>query len=257
MKVVNQIRLLGDDLLDKRVVEKFLIIQASYRVKKHQSEKKKVEGNKNAGKIDGYPPCPHCSKWCWYRPGVQCRACKQFENVQKVCKNLKEKQPQQHAQAAENLQQDQQGEHLFTATNHKMYSDIGTWLLDSGCTHHMASDSSIFVELDNTYKSKVKMGNGENVKVEEIGVIAVQTPIGQLVEKNYTLIIKDSGCTILDGNGNELMTVEMKQRSFPLERKRMTSHTFSSTIVESSLWHKRFGNANFTSLKQLNKQELC
>lgn len=56
--------------------------QTSFGVKKHQPEKKKGEGTKIAGKNEGYPPCPHCKKighsptWCWYRPGVQCRACK-------------------------------------------------------------------------------------------------------------------------------------------------------------------------------------
>ncbi|XP_022860298.1 uncharacterized protein LOC111380868 [Olea europaea var. sylvestris] len=188
MRVVNQIRLLGDDLPNKRVVEKvegalFVKgkhkVQTSYGVKKHQQEKKRVEGSKAADKSDAYPPCPHCKKighspkWCWYMPGVQCKGCKQFGHVQKVCKNIKEKQSKQLAQVAENQQQDQQEEHLFTATNHKMCSDVGTWLLDSGYIHHMTSDSSIFVKLESNYKSKVKVGNGEYVKVDGIGVIFV------------------------------------------------------------------------------------
>lgn len=123
----------------------------------------------------------------------------------------------------------------------------------------------------------MKVENGEYVKVERIGVISVKTTtgikhisdvlyvpdidhnlvsVGQLIENNYTLIFKENGYTILDANGSELMSVKMKQRSFPLNWKNVTSHAYSSTVVESSLWHKRFGHANFTSLKQLHKLEL-
>ena len=41
------------------------------------------------------------------------------------------------------------------------------WLLDRGCTYHMCGDIGVFNVLDRCYKSKVKIGNGENVSVEE------------------------------------------------------------------------------------------
>lgn len=197
MKVVNKIRLLGDDLPDKRVekvlinlpekletkissledsrdlstitlsklinvlqatkqrrlfrqeeqIEGALFVKGKYKTqtsfggKKHQPEK--FEGNKNAVKTEDYPPCPHCKKKghspkrCWFRPDVQYRTYKQFGHIEKVCKNKKVKQDLQQAQVAENQQQDQHEEYLFIAINHKMCSDVGTWLLDSGCTHHM------------------------------------------------------------------------------------------------------------------------
>ncbi|XP_022854959.1 uncharacterized protein LOC111376239 [Olea europaea var. sylvestris] len=195
MKVVNQIRLLGDDLPDRRVVEKVLIsllekfeakissledsrdlssiilfelvnalqaieqrrlmrqeeqveralfvkgkykTQTSFGVRKHRDEKKKVENNKTAGKSGVYIPCVRCKKsghsprWCWYRPNVQCRNCKQFGHVQKVCKNLKEKQTKPQAHMAENQQQHQE-EHLFSAINLRpaVVLKLGYWIVDA------------------------------------------------------------------------------------------------------------------------------
>lgn len=90
---------------------------------------------------------------------------------------MKEKQTKPQAQMAENQQQHQE-EHLFSAINFKARSSVETWLLDSGCTHHMTPNSSIFVELNDAYRSSVKVGNGEHVEVKGVGMIAVQTPSG-------------------------------------------------------------------------------
>ena len=43
-----------------------------------------------------------------------------------------------------------------------------TWLIDSGCTHHMTHDKGMFVKLDRTYSSKVRTGNGDYIEVKGI-----------------------------------------------------------------------------------------
>lgn len=115
----------------------------------------------------------------------------------------------------------------------------------------MTSDLSIFVELNDNYRSRVKVGNGDHVEVKGIGVVSVQTPTGtklisnvlyvpnidqnlisagQLIEKKFTLIFEGNGCTILDPSNNEPMSVELKQRSFPLEWKKVISHAHKLSI---------------------------
>ena len=79
--------------------------------KKQSSEKKDKEKNEGQGRKSGgkkrYPPCSHCKRqshsenFCWHRLSVQCRACKQFGHVEKVCKNKNDQQGKQ-AQMAEN-----------------------------------------------------------------------------------------------------------------------------------------------------------
>ncbi|KAL6323788.1 hypothetical protein AAG906_002256 [Vitis piasezkii] len=153
--------------------------------KKQSGEKKDKEKNEGQGRKSGgkkrYPPCPHCKKqshsenFCWYRPSVQCRSCKQFGHVEKVCKNKNDQQGEQgqQTQMAENQQQQEQ---LFIVTSHATSSCTETWLIDSGCTNHMTLELSCFKELDQSYKSKVKIGNGDLVDVKGKGVVAVETP---------------------------------------------------------------------------------
>ena len=102
----------------------------------------------------------------------------------------------------------------------------------------MTSEFSMFKELDRSYSSKVKVGGGKYLEVEGKGVVAVETPsgtkyipdvlfvpkldqnllsVGQMLEKDYTLLFKNFKYTIIDPADNELMRIKMKNRSFQLE----------------------------------------
>ena len=99
----------------------FLIMQkrkaSQGRKKKQSGEKKNKEKNKGQGRKSGgkkiYPLCPHCKRqshsenFCWYRPSMQYRSCKQFGHVEKVCKNKNDQQgkQEQQTQMIENQQQ--------------------------------------------------------------------------------------------------------------------------------------------------------
>jgi len=53
---------------------------------------------------------------------------------------------------------DEKEELLFVATYFASDITNETWLIDSECTHHMTHDKDIFVKLDETHSSKVKLG---------------------------------------------------------------------------------------------------
>ncbi|XP_020214488.1 uncharacterized protein LOC109798576 [Cajanus cajan] len=189
-KVVTQIRLLGEELSDQRVVEKVLVclperfeskissleenkdfsqislaelvnaLQATEQRRSLRMEenvegafaantkgkdqgsnsfgkkpfggkkgkgKKEEDRNKGGAWKEKYPPCPHCKKknhtenFCWFRPGVKCRACNQLGHVEKVCKNKVKLQGQQ-AQVAEH--QEQIEEQLFVASWHLLKREV-------------------------------------------------------------------------------------------------------------------------------------
>ncbi|KAA8515158.1 hypothetical protein F0562_018337 [Nyssa sinensis] len=79
------------------------------------------------------------------------------------------------SQQAQVVDADPQEEQLFAASCFSSYDSCNTWLIDSGCTHHMCHNAAMFRDLDETYSSKVKIGNGEYVKVIGKGTIVVKT----------------------------------------------------------------------------------
>ena len=341
-KVVTQIRLLGEELSDQRVVEKILVclperfeskissleenkdfskislaelvnaLQATEQRRYLRMEEsvesafvvnskgktqegsssgkkpfggkkgkdKKEEGSKVGEKKWKYPPCPHCKKrnhsenFCWFRPNVRCKSCNQLGHVDKVCKR-KANQQRQQAQVAEN--QEESEEQLFAATCFAVNSGKNTWLIDSGCTNHMSYDSEIFRELDYTYISKVKIGNGEFVDVKGKGVVAIETPtgtkliydvlfvpeisqnllsVGQMLERQYALHFQDMSCIIFDPHGCELMIVKMKEKSFLVDWKCTNMQAFPSVVDDSVLWHKRLGHFSYSTLRNMHENEL-
>ena len=64
------------------------------------------------------------------------------------------------------------------ATIREMYNTTkvndSSWLIDSGCTNHMTTDLSLFRDLD-SYLFRVRIGNGDYMKVEGKGAIEVET----------------------------------------------------------------------------------
>ena len=112
-------------------------------------------------------------KNCWFKPNVQCRNCKQLGHIEKVCK-VRRNQEEQQARIVEETQHE---EELFAATCCSANSN-DAWLIDSGCTHHMTTDLSIFQHIEKSSNSRVKLGNGEYVDVKGKGTIAINTSKG-------------------------------------------------------------------------------
>ena len=83
-----------------------------------------------------------------------CRSCNQKGHVEKVCKRK-----QQEVQIAQESDDEEEEELLFVVTCFTSDITSETWLIDSGCTHHMTHDKDMFVKLDRTHSSKVRIGN--------------------------------------------------------------------------------------------------
>ncbi|XP_060201830.1 uncharacterized protein LOC132630258 [Lycium barbarum] len=165
MKVVNQIRLLGEELSDTRIVEKVLrlslrlekvietALQAKFKGKMQmQNEGKKSNiytnfGRKNQGdsrngaeKKENFPPCKFCKKTnhkeddCWFQGKKQPLQCR-YGQVEKFCRVKKEHNKQ--TQKTNVSEVEDQEELVFTAMVATRLDEQSTWFLDSGCTNHM------------------------------------------------------------------------------------------------------------------------
>ncbi|KAH7688579.1 RNA-directed DNA polymerase protein [Dioscorea alata] len=180
------------------------------------------------------------------------------------------KTEQQKTRVAEEVEEEE--EMMFMAiTDHKPEGSYKkSWLLDSGCTHHMCGDIKSFKELDWSYRSKVKIGNGEHVNVEGKGEVFINTlqgntqlnnvlfvpaishnlmSVGQLIENGLALSFHDKLCEVFDKKGEKLMEVEMHGHSFPVNLEKEA--TYYAGMDETQLWHKRYGHCNFETLKQM------
>nr|AAL58228.1 putative gag-pol polyprotein [Oryza sativa Japonica Group]ABF96256.1 retrotransposon protein, putative, unclassified [Oryza sativa Japonica Group] len=62
------------------------------------------------------------------------------------------------------------------------------WVIDSGCTNHMAADPNLFREMDSSYHAKIHMGNGSIAQSEGKGTVAVQTADGPKFIKDVLLV---------------------------------------------------------------------
>ena len=56
--------------------------------------------------------------------------------------------------------------------------------------------------------------------------------VGQLLERNYSLCFKDMSCTTFDRFGCELISIEMRDKSFPVEWKKKTMHVVLKEAVK-------------------------
>ncbi|KAJ4719034.1 Retrovirus-related Pol polyprotein from transposon TNT 1-94 [Melia azedarach] len=233
-----------------------------------------------------FPPCSHCKKTnhhetsCWKK--AQCRVCKKIGHIAKYCK-LKRQQnqhfsPQQteQKQQANVMEEKQPEDHIFMAVLSSEAPDKHLWLLDSGCTNHMTSNSEYFSTLDTTVRVPVRLGNGDVIESAGKGTISIPTSkgikfindvllvpnldqnllsVGQMMHKGYSLFFKDKACVISDSSGDKVVVVPMIDKSFIIRWHSNISLACKTVVDESWLWHKRFGHANFKSLKLL--QEKC
>ena len=144
--------------------------------------------------------------------------------------------------------------------------------------HNMCHNATIFKDLEKTYNSTVKGGNGGYVDVKRRGTIVVKTnsgiklisdvlfvpdisqnllSVGQMLEKQYSLQFKDNQCIIFYPYEKKLLSVKMKSKSFTINWENDAKYAYARvTQSVSDLWHKRFGHYNQRSLVELKKLEL-
>jgi hypothetical protein len=67
---------------------------------------------------------------------------------------------------------------LFYACQHVFEKKNETWFLDSGCSNHMTPEKEIFLDIDTSFPSKVKMENDAMVDVKGKGNVGVETKRG-------------------------------------------------------------------------------
>ncbi|KAJ0007943.1 hypothetical protein Pint_29117 [Pistacia integerrima] len=145
----------------------------------------------------------------------------------------------------------------------------------------MTGIKSLFTELDESYKLKVRLEDDKQMQVEGKGTVAINNghgnvkllysvyfiphlsqnlfSVGQLMASGYSILFDDVSCVIRDKKSDQIIVdVRMTpNKLFPLEVSSVESHAL---VVkgnrESSLWHLRYGNLNVKGLKLLSQKEM-
>ena len=69
-------------------------------------------------------------------------------------------------------------------------------------------------------------------------------------------MFKEGKCDVKDCNDSLLMSIEMRNKSFPLYLVDSSHVAYSSIVNQSSLIHKRFGHYNYSTLREITRHHL-
>ncbi|CAJ2639490.1 unnamed protein product [Trifolium pratense] len=168
-----------------------------------------------------------------------------------------------------------------TAVNNSIESDdkLELWFLDSGCSNHMVGNKNWLFDFDDTFKDSVKLGDDSKMAVEGKGNLKlyikgfVQTltsvyylpglknnllSIGQLQQKNLTIIFKDDTCKVFhDEKGLIMATAMTFNRMFVIKAPDIVPQCMKiSGADDSTLWHQRYGHLSFKGMNILTQKQM-
>ncbi|GKV47717.1 hypothetical protein SLEP1_g54586 [Rubroshorea leprosula] len=128
-----------------------------------------------------------------------------------------------------------------------------------GSTSRGRGVRSLFRNIDETVKLKVRLGDNKQVQIEGKGTIAIRTNVGQLVENGYLVEFHDGLCEIKCNKSDmSLAKIPMaKNKMFPLEISCLNDLALVANVKDDSkLWHMRYGHLHFNGLKLLSQKKM-
>ncbi|KAG8487132.1 hypothetical protein CXB51_020669 [Gossypium anomalum] len=113
----------------------------------------------------------------------------------------------------------------------------------------MATVERLFKDLDRSFASKIKIGNGDLIEAKGKGNLVINTCSGNKVISEV-LYVPD-----IDQN---LLSVGqlVEKGSFMLDLNQLEKKAYTSPVDNTGLWYRRLGHVNFRSLELLHKLNL-
>ncbi|KAH7847714.1 hypothetical protein Vadar_029432 [Vaccinium darrowii] len=102
---------------------------------------------------------------------VKCFRCNRFGHFRSECRTKMHK----GKGAKSNFAEEEDEISLLMACNVAEECRESMWYLDTGSSNHMCGNKSIFSELDESYRSSVKFGDGSTISVMGKGNVQIQT----------------------------------------------------------------------------------
>ncbi|KZV24117.1 hypothetical protein F511_41480 [Dorcoceras hygrometricum] len=194
------------------------------------------------------------------KSNVECYNCHKFGHYSYECRNNVEETNNFAENSTEEVNPT-----LLLACKTIQEQDNDKWYLDSGASSHICGKKDLFVELDESIGGNITFGDLSQVQVQGRGTILFRSKngsrqlisnvhyvpdmksnilsLGQLLEKNYEISLKDKSLTMKDESGRLIAKVPMtKNRMFLLNIQSDVPMCLKSCFKDSSwLWHMRLG----------------
>ncbi|XP_012468970.1 uncharacterized protein LOC105787068 [Gossypium raimondii] len=212
MAIVNSIRLLGEYFSESRVVEKVI----TTLLDKFESKISSLKNSRDLSAISLF------------------ELINSLYALEQMRANGQEEHPEGafQAKAKEGSGSNYKGKKPWLDKREKLRRDA----VDSGCTHHIAADEKLFKDIDRSFTSKIRIGNGNPIEAKGRGNVVINT--------------------WSDSHGQELVTITLTDRCFMLDVNQLENKAYTSLIDNAGRWHKRLGHANYKSLDLLHKLNL-
>ncbi|KAL0345415.1 UNVERIFIED_CONTAM: hypothetical protein Sradi_4372800 [Sesamum radiatum] len=141
----------------------------------------------------------------------ECYYCHKPGHIERYCRT------KQHDEKQANFAEDEdETESLFLACYATNVFDSEVWYMDSGSSSHMTANSEVFISLDRSAKTRIKMADGTIRNTEGKGVIKLNSgegscikdvlyvpdldsnllSVGQFLREGYSLLFEDFSCTV-------------------------------------------------------------
>ena len=145
-----------------------------------------------------------------------------------------------------------------------------SWYLDSGATHHVSGDSSVFSSLRPTSGAQLRSAGGQNHHVTGVGNVDLQvlngkiktipsvlyTPgitknllsVGSLTDQQKTLVFKSKSCYVIDNATSTIEAVALRSNARGLYKLQTESPKKDLDVLSlqlrphAVLWHRRLGH---------------
>lgn len=153
------------------------------------------------------------------------------------------------------------------------FNSNGDWIIDSGATQHMVKSKKDFMELDESYETKVITANGQAIMVRGKGIVklpihtqhgplhvefaeALWIPdlkdnlisVARITEKGIKVIFNEKSCT-LQADGTEDMRLGIKQGdAWVLNMERCYTARIGSKLCIHD-WHRRLAHRNLSDIR--------
>ncbi|KAK2385973.1 hypothetical protein QL285_059916 [Trifolium repens] len=185
---------------------------------------------------------------------IQCYCCQKFGHFASECRSNKEKKSEEANIARSS--DDSDGESVLLMTSET--DDINSsewWYMDTGCSNHLTGNKKWLVDFDSGKSTKIRcaddkylnaegmgnvrviLNNGKSALIQNVwyvpGMKSNLMSVGQLIEKGFSVTMKDNLLKLYDCNQKLIMESEQgRNRTFKVNVRTADSECLSATSVE-------------------------